>query len=500
MLRQLAERAQTRVLSAVYFDTEELALRKAGIVMRVRKEGERYVQTVKAANGLAVATRIEVSAEIGGRKPDLRAIPDNALRRKLARLTNGAKLKPVFGVETRRTTVHLTPAPGTEIEAAFDAGEISCGDVTLPISEFELELVAGDVAALVDCARTLTADSGLTLVPLSKSERGYAEVEGRSEAPVTAERLTLPAAASADEAFSGIIGHCLRHLMGNVAAVGARDPEGVHQMRVALRRLRSAFALFDGPFRVSLAGVEEEVRWIAGVLGRARDLDVFLDEMLAPTAASHGADARFDALSALVRARQARAWDELTAALASERFRRMVFELTAAALTQPWRRSNAGGEAGLAPAAQFAHERLSARYAQVRKLGKHVGRLSETERHALRIKLKKLRYAVDFFGSLWPEQRTKRFLKRLGAVQDVLGEMNDAAVARALVDDILKQRENGGNSLDIGYAAGVVAGWHVGHMRTRAKKLEKRWRAFTEALPPWVRVKRSKAGAGAPRG
>jgi CHAD domain-containing protein len=274
--------------------------------------------------------------------------------------------------------------------------------------------------------------------------------------------------------------------MGNWAAVtDARDGEGVHQMRVALRRLRSALSLFAGPFRPAMAPLEEEMRWIGAVLGRARDLDVLLGEVIKPVAEAHGSDARLGALADLVRERQTHAWEELLSALGSERFRQLVFETTAATLTRPWVQAGTGGEA-LLPAAAFARERLTLRYARLRKAGKRIGTLDEAQRHALRIKLKKLRYAVDFFASLWPKRRTAAFRERLCALQDVLGEMNDAAVARALVGDILAARTNTADAQAIAYAAGVVVGWHVGHLRDRAARLQKRWAHFVEAQPPWA--------------
>lgn len=322
----------------------------------------------------------------------------------------------------------------------------------------------------------------------SKSERGYVQVRQATSLPVAAERVHLPPRANADEAFGSIVAHCLRHMMGNWAAVvDVRDAEGVHQMRVALRRLRSALSLFAAPFRPAMAPMEDEVRWLGSVLGRARDLDVLLEEVFKPVAEAHGSDARLRALADLVRERQVTAWDELLAALGSERFRKLVFETSAATLLRSWAQAAAGGGEALLPADKFACERLAARYARVRKIGKRIGVLDETERHALRIKLKKLRYAVDFFASLWPKRRTAAFRERLGALQDVLGEMNDAAVARALVGDILAARTNAAEAQAIAYAAGVVVGWHVGHLRDRAEKLEKRWQAFVAADPPWVR-------------
>lgn len=480
------EHARTRALKATYFDTDDLALRNAGYVLRVRDEGGQFVQTVKTVNGRSVATRVEIKSILRKRRPDIRAIKDDAVRVYLAKILRRRKLAPIFATETQRMTMRLAPEPGSEIEIAFDTGNINCGEAKLPVNEVELELLRGRPAALVACARTLMEGSDLVLSLQAKSERGYVQVRQAANLPVTAERVHLPPRANADEAFGSIVSHCLRHLMGNWGAVtDVRDGEGVHQMRVALRRLRSALSLFAAPFRPALAPLEEEMRWVGGVLGRARDLDVLLDDVIKPVAEVHGSDARLGALASLVRERQTHAWEELLSALGSERFRQFVFETSAATLVRPWVAAGAGSGEALLPAAAFARERLAARYARLRKAGKQIGKLDEQQRHALRIKLKKLRYAVDFFASLWPKRRTEAFRGRISALQDVLGEMNDAAVARALVGDILAARTNAAEAQAIAYAAGVVVGWHVGHLRDRAAKLQKRWQHFIDAAPPW---------------
>jgi len=481
------EHARTRALNATYFDTDDLALRKAGYVLRVRDEGGQFVQTVKSVNGKSVATRVEIKSLVRKRRPDIKTIEDDGVRAEIAKLLRRRKLAPIFTTETRRTTIRLVPERDSEIEIAFDSGSINCGETKLPISEVELELLRGRPAALVACARTLMTGSDLVLSLQAKSERGYVQVRQAAMLSVPVERVHLPSRANADEAFGSIIAHCLRHLMGNWSAViEKRDAEGVHQMRVALRRLRSALSLFAAPFRPAMTQLEEEMRWIGGVLGRARDLDVLLDEVFKPAAEAHGNDPRLTALADLARERQAMAWDDLLSALGSERFRQLVFETSAATLIRPWVQAGAGGGEAMLPAATFARERLAKRYVRLCKAGKRIGKLDEQERHELRIKLKKLRYAVDFFASLWPRRRTEAFRARLCALQDVLGEMNDAAVARALVADILAARTNAANAQAIAYAAGVVVGWHVGHLRDRANKLEKRWRAFADATPPWT--------------
>jgi inorganic triphosphatase YgiF len=492
LFRRLARerKPQTRALHAIYFDTEGLALREAGYVLRVRNEGEGFVQTLKSANGPDVATRTEIKANVAALAPEVAAIGDEGVRRCVEKALGRATLMPVFSVEVRRTKVLLTPRRGTEIEAAFDVGVIrAMGErpqVTTPISEFELELLKGSTSDLVACAKELTADLPLTLFLQSKAARGYALINDAAEAPVGAQKIALTENATADTAFCNILGYCLTHLLGNWAAVTvARDPEGIHQMRVALRRLRSALTLFNGPFRASLGPLEEDVRWLADVMGEARDLDVFQDEVFRPAAEAHGEDERLRELMTVIRTRRRIAWSHVFEALESERFRRLVLELAAVTFSKPWLDAALGGAEAVRAAPEFARARLDDRYAKAIKLGRRIDELDAEERHELRKRLKKVRYAVDFFQSLFKKREVKRFLKRLSSLQDVLGEMNDAAMARALVRDVLAEHRDGDGAAAIGYAGGVVVGWHVGHARERSEKLKRRWKRFEKLSRPW---------------
>ena len=491
-LRRLARkrRPQTHSLHAIYFDTDDFALRKAGLVLRVRGEGGGFVQTVKSINGPNVATRTEIKNDVPELAPNVGAIHDKQVRRAIEKATRKAELKPIFVVEMQRTSVVLRPKRGTEIEAAFDLGEIkTLGDrrgERAPIAEFEIELLKGDPIDLIGCARELTAGLPLVLSFESKAARGYALAEDLADAPAVAVRVTLKRDATADEAFGQILAHCLNHLLGNwVCVTRTREPEGIHQMRVAMRRMRSALTLFDGPFRLALRELEAEVRWLAGVLGEARDLDVFQEDVFRPAADAHGEDERLLELATVVRTRRRIAWHNVLEALESERFRKLVLDITAVTFSKPWLDHALGGENAVQPAVDFARDRLAHRYAQAIKRGRRIGDLDAAERHELRIRLKKLRYAVDFFASLYAKRRVKKYLKRLSDLQDVLGHMNDAAVARTLVREILAEHGDGEGAAAIGYAGGVVAGWHLGHARERAKRLERRWRRFSKLKPVW---------------
>ncbi len=487
VLKRLAagRRAKTRELKSIYFDTEEFALRDAGVALRVRDEGGGFVQTVKTIGGPDAATRTEVNTAVAGFAPDIRAISDKPLKRMIEKAARGCELKTIFIVEIQRTTIVLVPKRGTEIEAAFDVGYVRAvnGDTSeAPISEFELELLSGDVNELVSCAREVTAGVPLTLAWQSKAARGYALAGGAANAPVRTAMLVLPKKASASDAFGRIVGHCLHHLLGNwTAVVVARDPEGIHQMRVSIRRMRSVIALFGGPFRAALQPLEDDIRRLARVLGAARDLDVFEDEVFRPAAEVYGQDPRLDVLTGLVRAKRQKAWTDVISTLESDWFRGLMLDIAAATLSKPWR-ATASSAAGR-PAKALARKRLARGLSQAIKLGKTIETLDVNERHTMRIRLKKLRYAVEFFASLYPEGKATKFVDGLGAIQDVLGHMNDAAVARKFTDEFVAV--NHGDEAAVNYACGVIAGWHLGHDGEHRKTLSRQWRRFDKLTPPW---------------
>jgi triphosphatase len=491
LFRRLARgrKPQTRALHAIYFDSAGFALRRAGYVLRVRTEDGGYVQTIKSTNGPDLATRVEIKVKVASISPELDAIPDKAVRRDLKAALDGAELVPAFSVEMRRTSVTLTPKAGTKVEAAFDVGAIKTvgpKPSSLPLVEFELELLEGDAKELVACAQALTEDLPLMLFLQSKAERGFKLATDTVEACVNAERIVLGEGATADVAFRRVVEHCLRHLLGNWSCVTvARDPEGIHQMRVALRRLRSALSLFGGPFREALSQLEGEVRWVADVMGGARDLDVFQEDVFGPAQDAHGEDGRLLEFATVVRTRRRIAWAHVFDAMESERFRRLVLALASATFSKPWLDAAVGGEDAIEAARAFARRRMRRRYRRIVRLGRRIEELDAHERHQLRIKLKKLRYGLDFFRSLFAERATKRFLKRLSDLQDTLGRLNDVAVAQTMVREILAEHGDGAAAAGIGYAGGVVAGWHLGHARLRAKTLVRRWRRFEKLDPPW---------------
>jgi triphosphatase len=265
---------QTESLTSVYFDTEDLRLRDAGIFLRVRHIGDRYVQTIKVSKGGNVFSRDEWEREINTPWPDL-DLAREAARKQLPKRDFASSLKPVFETRVQRTTSKVD-RNGSVIELALDRGEIDTGEKRFPLSELELELKEGHPRELFRLAHELSASVPLQLAARSKAERGYALVEDGEPNPVEkAGELDITATTRIEGSFKAIAKDCLRQLLVNRPAMLSGNAEGLHQMRIGLRRLRTAISVFKDVVAGSdRERIKTELKWITAELGPARDLDV----------------------------------------------------------------------------------------------------------------------------------------------------------------------------------------------------------------------------------
>ena len=437
--------ARRRRLRSIYFDAADGSLRAAGIAFRVRQVGRAWVQTVKrgpsesAGGGLYSVAESECAAP-GGR-PDPARIPDEALRDAVAAALNGSPLVPVFETDIQRTTRNLA-APGGLVELALDLGEVIAGNRRAALAEAELELKDGAPAALYDLAREVFAEGGWRFSERTKAARGRALSEGAPAVPAPAPRraLDVPLARgeTAETAAVRILRECLGQIDANMAAVlAAEAPEGPHQLRIGLRRLRTAFGLFrealGGP---ALAELNARARDLGARVGALRDLDVQIGETLARRLADPEAPDRagLEALKAALEDRRRAARAEVRAALAGPEGRLFLLDLSAFAELRGWLAPADHAQTGALarPVEEVAAEALDRRWRKVRKAARGLAEADDHARHALRKELKKLRYGVEFLGPLFPRRRVKGFVKRLKSLQEDFGALNDAAVAEAM--------------------------------------------------------------------
>jgi inorganic triphosphatase YgiF len=490
LVRALARgRPSTQRLRTVYYDTPERDLARERLALRVRTRGRVHVQALKseASPRAGLFVRGEWEARVPGLEPDLARIPDFAARARARAAVGEKALQPVFETDFRRTELRIAK-DGDEVLLAFDEGELRARGETLPIREVELELVRGDPGVLYGIALELHEALPLRPAVRSKAERGYDLATGERPGPRRARRIELGPGASLEEALAAVFGACLEQVLANLEpARDGGDPEGVHQLRVGLRRTRAALALFRDVLPAQEARpFKAELGWLAGRLGPARDLDVFLAETLEPLAARAPGDPGLKRLRDAARELREHAYADVREAVDSPRASAVALALGGWVAARGWREgaSPEAVEALAAPARGPAAALLARRLRKARKLGRRLAQRSAEERHRLRIELKKLRYAAEFLRALFPEAAAERTLKRLARLQDTLGHLNDVAVMERQLDRIAEflGAEWGPKQQR---AAGFVAGWTALLAEHRLAELDKQWKDFRRSQPFW---------------
>jgi triphosphatase len=483
-----AGRAVTRTLHSIYFDTPDQALRRAKISLRVRKVGQSWVQTAKIGTGVAggLSAAIEAEHPVGGRAIDLAVIEDPQLLRYLVETIDGQVLEETFETLIRRTTRVLTGEDGSSIEVAFDAGDIKAGDKLQPLAEVELELKDGAAASLYAAASGLLGGTPFRFSPHSKAERGFrlaGDEDDEVLAPRIASTVMLDASETVEHAFRKVLRSCLDQIAHNRMAVLSGDaPEGPHQLRIGLRRLRSAFRLFKPVLNpLTFQELDVAARTLAAEVGKLRDLDVLADEIVAPLAAHAPEGLVLEPLLKHLAAVRVACRAEVMTCLEDPKVNEFLFGLAAYTEGRGWLDAENFDQTGLLAAAvsKQARKALDRQWKKVAVCGDRIGELTIAERHEMRKALKKLRYGVEFFGTLYPKGDVKPFLKRLKKLQDIFGYLNDVAIAEKL---LRIPGPKGPGASAIAQATGYAVGWHEAqssHMWSYAKDY---W-ADTKSVP-----------------
>jgi inorganic triphosphatase YgiF len=469
-------------VESTYFDTPALDLRARGMVLRVRRAGDRYIQTIKRATCPGASfERWEFEHEIAGPAPRLSAADRTAFEGIALRRGKRA-FRPVFTVTSERTT-WTGAAEGVNVEFALDRGEIAAGRATSALHELEIELKQGTTKNLFGLARRLAALGRLRPTNLTKDERGYRLLEEswdhaarQGPAPVTAKM-------GPREAFHAIALVCLQHFMLNERVVrGACDPDAVHQARIAIRRLRSALTLFkpvvaDGRYEE----VKAELKGLSDALGAVRDLSVFEQRTLRPAMADQPLRGLDGLAMKAASAKQAK-YDALLAMLNAPERQQTLVGLIEWVEAGDWR---AGEAAEKETAVRFAHGRLRKAWKRLVRDSAKLHAAPDGAIHDLRKRAKRLRYAEEFFGRALKGKKQRQAhntsLRALERVQRNLGRRQDMITARetlaAIVDDSTV-------SADVAFAAGHLDGRLVARLAgSKAPKLKKAAAEIAAAKP-----------------
>lgn len=306
----------------------------------------------------------------------------------------------------------------------------------------------------------------------------------------------LPAGIDVADAFRLTLVQCRWHVAANAAIfVDSREAEAIHQLRVGLRRLRVALTSFGGEFRApQFEAVRLRAKDIAQQLAPARDIDVFVSELLDPVAHVNGSQEAFAVLRRRAHEARERAFDGAFAVISGPRLRMFMRDLSDITDGRGWPfppyrgSAVAGVQAYNMPARMVAEPILSHRYRQARKRARHLDRLSAVERHSLRIELKKLRYAAEFFVPFFDAGQARKFLSRLARMQDVLGAVNDVVVAKNILEKFVASAEalDGVSANEMSFAAGLVYGWHLERAAHTWREAVARWKKFARTPAFWI--------------
>jgi len=463
-------------LQARYFDTQEQALAQAGISLRLRKEGRSWVQTAKCA-GSGPLERLEHNVALGALPAA--AAPDVSLARH-ADTPVGEKMRKALDIESLDQPVAVLPRfetdvqrltrriglAGSAIEVALDRGKLLAGGAEMPLCEIEFELLEGEPIAAMRLARRWLADHGLWLSTVSKAAKGHRLAAGQAFGPpVDAEPPRLRRRASGAEIVVAVVQACLDQVIGNASevAAGSADAEHIHQLRVGIRRLRTAFR----ELRDLSPGIDPA--WepvlvdVFRALGRHRDHS-HLERIIQPQLEAQGGPA-VD-LGGLDEP------PDESAVVRAPAFQDVLLGLLAFTHGE---RAQEVGEADSPKALDFIGSRLKKLHRQVARDGQRFQQLEPVLQHRVRKRLKRLRYLAEFVAPLFPARRGRDFIAALKPAQDALGLYNDEAMALAAYRK-LAERES---------AAWFGVGWLTARRAATALECQRELERFAKARPFW---------------
>ena len=479
-------------LSSQYFDTKDGRLAKRGVSVRVRLSNGQSAQTVKTSaigrNGLM--NRNEWEQPSAQSVPDLSALPADA-RRAIGMVIDG-ELVPVIKVDVTRQSMTIRrdtmPGPALVVDVAIDQGIISAGGKTAPVAECELELVQGDLASFFQLASEIHAACPLHLSNTAKSERGFRLMHGGNAQVHWAPKFDLRRNQCIHQALAKIFSTSIGNIIDNEdVCLTHKDPEGVHQMRVSIRRLRSSLKVFGHLIEPSRRSwMVKDLKWLHSCLGPPRDWDVYVEETLGSIDGSGIDKASFAKLRQGAQRERRAAYRRLRGALRSERYARLIFRLTAFTALEGWQtRPLDSDHPLLQPLKKTATKTLRRPYRKLLKSAHNLAEQDMAARHQVRIQLKRLRYAVDFLDGAYAADEAKTFIRMLRQLQDEFGHINDVAQAVRLTDELTHSEDKARAQEAVTFAAGQVRGWYARILQESDTRLIANWDAFAATRPFW---------------
>lgn len=471
----------TRKVLSTYYDTSALSLLDWGISLRLRRDARKWIQTIKTSGNApsGLHQRMELESEVANGRLDFSKFNNTAYHHFLSQVSLQSQIKPIFSTNIQRTEWQILFKNGDEIELVLDTGELVVADKREPISEIELELKKGNAGRLFELALLLQKHVPLTIENNSKAHSGYAYYRPQPLNIVSANPPKLHRKMKASDALSVIVQECLTQLQGNQDVVlYGKDIEGVHQMRIATRRLRSALNVFGCvTSKQSCKDLLTELKWISGILGDARDLDILTTQTLPPLLKQLQNEPSLIELAKQARQQRLQAYADTRKAIHTQRYQRLLLKVGDWLSNERWQTE----EIENYHVNEIAQTILNKRYKQLKSVGKNLLKDEVAERHATRIAAKKLRYAAEFFANLYPPRQAKAFMKSLSTLQDQLGTMNDINVTDTLIAKMAGARP----PRKLQTAHYLVKGWNAHQLMLTTEKMNITWQQFTKQKPFW---------------
>jgi inorganic triphosphatase YgiF len=484
-LKHAGAKASRKRLPVVctYYDSPDLKLTQQGLSLCVEQRGSRRGQGLKSLGSVD-------GAEVGGwwdrittDRPDPSAGETGPRWRAIV---DDAELHPLFKTQIRRTFHKVSLNSTTEIVATLGEGRLDLGtdEATEAVCELELELAQGDPTALYDLALQLLDDASLRLETRSLLELGYC-LSGAEFGAVTSK--PIEPTMSVETVLQNVARECVAHLLRNEPAAVSGDAMAFHQMRVALRRFRSVLSTVRPMLPVEqYRWLQGEFKWLASILAPVRDWDVFAANLIAPVQSELFERINLRQLAEAAKQRRQEAYNTAMEAIGSRRYVELLLNVNRWFVSRSWRDQPASEFSAplFAPIANVAAPLIDRRWRQARKRSKRIGELPQEERHGVRIALKKLRYMIEFLGSLFDVEEVNALMRRLKPLQEELGHFNDVHTAQRLIEKLAYPAGN--DAAEVSGQAGLVVGWHFRELTNLERRLRRDVRRFRNAKPFWL--------------
>ena len=479
--KAVPESEDRKVLETHYFDTESACLQKAKLAYRIRREGEQWIATVKGGGSSrgGLHERHEWNVLVSNPQPDITVFAGTAMGKKIMTVVGSEKLYPVLMTRFERSRMDVIMPDGSQIEVAADQGEIIAGVNLEPILEVELELKKGEVAALFQLGAELAREFSLVPEVDSKYYRGLKLAgKGTLQREETYQPPQVDKTKLASEELSKLLLQLIgRFLVTQQNFIEKPDlPENIHEMRIALRRLRSLLEFSGTLVTKQHKFYLTELKNIGKLLGNLREIDV-----------AYGSWRQVKGEQTLTKTSKMSLGECLCQArmLEAEKVHKIIRAGHTTSLLLELQAILADNKGLLARDVstnmnEYAISKLSSSLKALTKQGKKIDWMTTEDMHKIRLQVKKIKYVAEVLETAFIE--IPQLVLRLDTLQNNLGFINDVDSTESILETLLKGNSNKALYLE----AGLVIGWQGREALFVKNKMDKYWQNFYRTAQRWL--------------